>query len=53
MAALPSCFLCIARRLEAMTSFRDFKQNQIYEVALESATCFLLPVLYMGLREWH
>jgi hypothetical protein len=56
MAALPACFLCIARRLEAMTSFRNVEQkNQTKsrEAAFESVTCFLLPVLYLGLRESH
>ncbi|KAH9964858.1 pheromone A receptor-domain-containing protein [Russula dissimulans] len=52
MAALPACFLCIARRLEAMTSSRNVEQNQTktYGAAFEYVTCFLLPVLYLGLH---
>ncbi len=51
MAAIPCCFLCIARRLEAITSFRDSEQKQgkTYETAFETITCFLVPALYMGL----
>lgn len=52
MVALPSCFLCISRRLEAVTSVRVFeeKQGKTYEAAFEAVMCFLLPALYMGLR---
>lgn len=55
MVALPGSFLCIARRLEAIVSIRDSEQRQgkTYETALETATCFLLPILYMGLRALH
>jgi hypothetical protein len=52
MVAIPGCFLCIARKLEAITSFREFerRQGKIYEAAFEAAICLLLPALYMGLR---
>ncbi|KAH9990877.1 pheromone A receptor-domain-containing protein [Russula vinacea] len=52
MVALPGCFLCIARRLEAITTRRDSEQRQgkTYETAFETATCFLVPTLYMGLH---
>jgi pheromone a factor receptor len=55
MVALPGCFLCIARRLEAITTRRDSEQRQgkTYETAFETATCFLVPTLYMGLRALH
>jgi hypothetical protein len=55
MVALPGCFLCIARRLEAITTRRDSEQRQAktYETAFETATCFLVPTLYMGLRAFH
>jgi len=55
MVAIPCCFLCIARRLEAITSVRDSekRQDSTYETPLETATCFLVPALYMGLRALH
>jgi hypothetical protein len=55
MVAIPCCFLCIARRLEAMTSVCDSEQRQdkTYETLLETAACFLVPALYMGLRALH
>ena len=55
MIAIPCCFLCIARRLEAVTSVCDSErgQDKTYETPLEVATCFLVPALYMGLRALH
>lgn len=55
MVAIPCCFLCIARRLEAITSIRDseYIQDKTYETPFETVTCFLVPVLYMGLRALH
>jgi hypothetical protein len=55
MVAIPCCFLCIARRLEAITSVCDPEQRQDkkYETPFETATCFLVPALYMGLRALH
>ena len=55
MVAIPCCFLCIARRLEAITSVCDSEQRQdkTYETLFETATCFLVPGLYMGLRALH
>lgn len=55
MVSLPGCFLCISRRLEANTSFRNLKQTQgkTYDAAFEVAICVLLPALYMGLRALH
>jgi hypothetical protein len=55
MVALPGCFLCISRRLEAITSLRGVEKgrNKMYEAAFEAATCVLLPALYMGLRASH
>lgn len=52
MVAIPCCFLCIARRLEAITSVCDSEQRQVktYETPFETATCFLVPALYMGLH---
>ncbi|KAI9509917.1 pheromone A receptor-domain-containing protein [Russula earlei] len=52
MVALPGSLLCISRRLEAMTSFRDYEQRQTrtYETAFEVAMCFLAPILYMSLH---
>jgi pheromone a factor receptor len=55
MVAVPACFLCIARRLEVITTFRgsEPRQAKTFEAVFEAATCFLLPALYMGLRESH
>jgi hypothetical protein len=55
MVAIPCCFLCIARRLQAITSVCDSEQRQdkAYETPFETVTCFLVPVLYMGLRALH
>lgn len=55
MVGIPCCFLCIARRLEAITSVRDSeeRQDKIYETPFETVTCFLVPALYMGLRALH
>lgn len=55
MVAVPACFLCIARRLEAITTFRgsEPRQGKTFEAAFEAVMCFLLPALYMGLRASH
>ena len=55
MVAIPCCFLCIARRLEAITSVCDSerRQDKTYETPFEAATCFLVPALYMGLRAFY
>lgn len=55
MAAIPCCFLCIARRLETITSVCDSEQrkHKTYEATFEAVTCLLLPALYMGLRALH
>lgn len=55
MVALPGCFLCIARRLEAITSIRDSerRQDKTYEKTFETSICFLVPTVYMGLRALH
>lgn len=55
MIAIPCCFLCIARRLQAITSLCDSEQIQDkrYETPFETVTCLLVPVLYMGLRAFH
>lgn len=55
MVAVPACFLCIVRRLEAVTTFRGSEPRQVktFEAAFEAAMCFLLPALYMGLRASH
>lgn len=55
MMAIPACFLCIARRLEAVTTPRSSKprQGKAFEAAFEAVMCFLLPGLYMGLRASH
>ena len=55
MAAIPCCFLCISRRLEANTSVCDFEQRQdkTYNTLFEAATCFFVPALFMGLRALH
>ena len=52
MVAVPASFLCIARRLEAITTSRgsESRQSKTFEAAFEAATCFALPALYMGLR---
>jgi Pheromone A receptor len=52
MVALPSCFLCISRRLEAITSIgiAERRRGKTYDRAFEAVTCLLLPALYMGLR---
>jgi hypothetical protein len=55
MVAIPCCFLCIARRLEAITSVCDSEQRQgkTYDIPFETVTCFLVPALYMGFRALH
>ena len=55
MVAIPCCFLCIARRLQAITSVRvsEQRQDKTFELPFEAATCFLVPALYMGLRALH
>ncbi|KAI0298957.1 pheromone A receptor-domain-containing protein [Multifurca ochricompacta] len=52
MIALPGSFLCISRRLEAITSIRrvDQKQGRVYHAIFEAIMCFLLPALYMSLH---
>lgn len=52
MVALPSCFLCISRRLEAITSIGTVEQrrDKTYHKAFEVVMCLLLPALYMSLR---
>ncbi|KAI0270664.1 GPCR fungal pheromone mating factor [Gloeopeniophorella convolvens] len=52
MAALPGSFLCISRRLEMITSFREAgkKHSKTYNRVFEVTMCLLLPVVYMALH---
>jgi hypothetical protein len=52
MVALPGGFLCIARRLEAITSIHkaEEKDCKTHRIIFEAIVCLLFPVLYMGLR---
>jgi Pheromone A receptor len=52
MVALPGCFLCISRRLEAITSIHmvDQKRGKTFDRSFEAVVCFLFPALYMSLR---
>ncbi|KAH9977174.1 GPCR fungal pheromone mating factor [Lactifluus volemus] len=52
MVALPGCFLCISRRLEAITSIHmvDQKRGKTFDRSFEAVVCFLFPALYMSLH---
>lgn len=52
MVALPGAFLCISRRLEAITSVRNTeeKHGKTHRTVFETIMCLLFPVLYMSLH---
>lgn len=52
MVALPGAFLCISRRLKAITSVHkaEVKHGKTSCIAFEAIMCLLFPIVYMGLR---
>ncbi|KAF8259096.1 GPCR fungal pheromone mating factor [Lactarius quietus] len=52
MVALPGAFLCISRRLEAITSVHkaEEKHRKTYRTVFEAIMCLLFPVMYMSLH---
>ena len=52
MVALPGAFLCISRRLNAITSVHkaEEKYDKTCRIVFEAIMCLLFPIVYMGLR---